>query len=368
MMVYQTRITKLAKAMGLQGIWTVAISAGPILEYFSGLCFHVSERPAVLIVNADESQALIFPKFEQEKAEQAFVKMQLFPYEEDPHSMIQAFQDALHHLKVDHPIGIDPQSFRFLEIDYMQQARKKTIFVSAADLFEQIFICKDEDEIDAIKKAVVIAESALKKTLENFSENISEKDLANRLVINLLSYGSDPLIPFAPIIASGPNSANPHAIASERQIKKGDLLIIDWGARFNGYVSDITRTFAVGQVESKLLEIAKIVMEANQLARDAIKAGVKASEIDAAARNHISKNGYGDNFLHRTGHGIGLKEHEAPFISQASKTTIQNGMSFTIEPGIYIAGLGGVRIEDDVVATGPGVKTLTTLTREIIHF
>jgi Xaa-Pro aminopeptidase len=148
-------------------------------------------------------------------------------------------------------------------------------------------------------------------------------------------------------------------------LENGDVLIVDWGARHNRYVSDMTRSFLIGKVNEEFKIIAQIVKQANQTARDMIKPGIKAREIDAAARNHIVKSGFGEYFTHRTGHGIGLEEHENPYISQSSEEILNPGMSFTIEPGIYIPGKGGIRIEDNVIVTQDGHETLTSLPRDL---
>ena len=195
---------------------------------------------------------------------------------------------------------------------------------------------------------------------------VSEKYLANQLVINLLAEGSEPDLPFDPIVASGPNSANPHAIPEDRLLQKDDALIIDWGARYNGYVSDLTRSFILGDGNSQMKNIASVVLDANEAAREIAAPGVAASEVDKAARDVIVSSGYGDFFTHRTGHGIGLLAHEDPYISMNNLDVLKKGMIFTIEPGIYLPGIGGIRIEDDILVEVAGCKTITNLKREVI--
>jgi Xaa-Pro dipeptidase len=143
------------------------------------------------------------------------------------------------------------------------------------------------------------------------------------------------------------------------------LLVIDWGAFFNGYTSDLTRTFAIGIIEPEFSRIARIVVEANTAGRAAVRPGVHASEVDLAARSVIEKAGYGRYFTHRTGHGLGMEGHEAPYIRDGNPLILEPGMTFTIEPGIYLPGRGGVRVEDDVVVTSKGGESLSNMPREL---
>jgi Xaa-Pro dipeptidase len=167
-------------------------------------------------------------------------------------------------------------------------------------------------------------------------------------------------------VAFGENSANPHAVPTDRVLKSGDLILIDWGASFDGYLSDITRTFTFGEVDEELLRIGEIVRQANHAGRHAGAAGVPAGTVDRAARAVIEAAGYGPAFFHRTGHGLGMEPHEAPYIYAENDQILSPGMTFTVEPGIYLPGKGGVRIEDDVVVTADGLQSLTDLPREVL--
>jgi Xaa-Pro dipeptidase len=166
-------------------------------------------------------------------------------------------------------------------------------------------------------------------------------------------------------VASGPNSALPHATPTDRQLAPGDLLIIDWGARSGGYISDITRTFAVGEVDPEFNRIHQVVLEANIAGQSAVRPGATCNAVDQATRQVILDAGYGERFIHRTGHGIGLEPHEPPNIRSGEMVPLEAGMTFTVEPGIYLPGRAGVRIEDNVVVTENGVETLTVLERSL---
>ena len=177
--------------------------------------------------------------------------------------------------------------------------------------------------------------------------------------------GSQPELPFAPIVSSGPNSANPHVSPGERRLQPGDLLVVDWGARVDGYISDLTRTFAIGEVEAGYRKIHQIVREANAAGRAAGKPGVPCAAVDQAARAVIEKAGYGQYFTHRTGHGIGLEAHEEPYLRSDNTQLLEPGMTYTVEPGIYLPGRNGVRIEDNMVITENGAECLGDMPREL---
>jgi Xaa-Pro dipeptidase len=196
---------------------------------------------------------------------------------------------------------------------------------------------------------------------------LTEQELAAELTLQLLRAGCDPQIPFAPIVSSGPNAANPHATPSARKLSPGDLLVIDWGASYEGYLSDITRTFAIGNLESEYAQICKVVLEANSAGRKSAHPAIAAEVVDQAARDVIEAAGYGKYFTHRTGHGLGMEGHEDPYIRAGNLMLLEPGMTFTIEPGIYLPGRNGVRIEDDVVIMSNGADCLTSLPREVIQ-
>ena len=345
----------------------LAVNAGKDLKYLTGMDFHLSERPAVLIIPLKSKPVFIFPEFEHGKVESSLIDIEPYPYPENPLAWGSSFKSAVDHLGIgQNKIGVSPTSMRFLEIDMIQKATKHKSIISADMLFRDLYVIKNGKEIDAIRQAVRIAENAIKTTLTMIKPGIKESELANQIEVNLLLEGSEPDLPFHPIVASGPNSANPHAVPGNRELQRGDLLIIDWGARFKGYVSDITRTYSIGEVEEKFRNLSQVVLTANENARRAVQPGASTKEIDSLARGVIIQAGYGDYFSHRTGHGIGLEPHENPYISQSSEVQLQPGMVFTIEPGIYLPGKGGIRIEDNIAVTDTGSETLTRLPREIL--
>jgi Xaa-Pro dipeptidase len=184
-------------------------------------------------------------------------------------------------------------------------------------------------------------------------------------LIQLLHAGTQPELSFSPIVSSGPNSANPHASPSDRKLQVGDLLVIDWGALVGGYISDLTRTFAVGEVDPEYVKIHRIVQEANAAGREAGKPGIPCAAVDIAARTVIEKSGYGQYFTHRTGHGIGMEGHEDPYLRGDNLQLLEPGMAYTVEPGIYLPDRNGVRIEDNMVITDYGADCLSDMPRDI---
>lgn len=230
---------------------------------------------------------------------------------------------------------------------------------------ERLRMVKDVEELDLIKESIKRAEAAFNSVLPYIRPGRREREIALRLEEFLKKAGCRRL-PFDIIVASGPNSSKPHAKATERALSRGDLLIIDWGGEAGGYFSDMTRTLLLkGEGLSKKIEIYETVLGANKEALKGIAPGIKASNIDRIARGTIKKRGFGEYFGHGTGHGVGLDVHERPSISPRSRDILKEGMVFTIEPGIYIPGLGGVRIEDMVCVTSYGSLVLTGLTKEL---
>ena len=335
--IYSKRIDCLRDAMYSAGLELLAINAGPDLSYFTGLQFHISERPVILLISQSKEPLIFFPEFESEKVQSSVLPLVSFPYDEVRLKWAACLSAAFKSLVLkDNKVGVNPISIRFLEVQLLQEAAPEMQIVSAVNILSQLRQKKDQTEVENITTAILIAQQALEKTLPFISIAKTEKEIANELVIQLLKAGSDPELPFSPIVATGENSANPHALPTERKIKSGDLLLFDWGARFNGYVSDLTRTFAIGEISQEFKSIYEIVREANQRARESLLESTTCHQIDQTARNVIEKAGWGKFFTHRTGHGIGLEAHEEPYIQSGNQTKLENGMVFTIEPGIYL--------------------------------
>ncbi|MCG2721213.1 MAG: aminopeptidase P family protein [Thermodesulfovibrionales bacterium] len=251
---------------------------------------------------------------------------------------------------------------------YRSVSRTGLTLIPVEGLVEKMREQKKLHEISAIREAIRRAETAFLEVKPHIKHGVRELTIAMRIEERLKKNGCKK-IPFEVIVASGPNSAMPHARPTGRKLQEGDFVLIDWGGEADGYFSDMTRTLLLkGSDIRKQKKIYTTVLEANKKALSAVAAGIQTKQIDNAARDHIKKNGYGDFFGHGTGHGVGLQVHEAPRITWTTSSTVREKMVFTVEPGIYLPGFGGVRIEDMVEVGDKKAFVLTSLpkTLEII--
>ena len=362
----QSRLDKLNASLRKSGLSAIALNPGPTLTYLTGVGFHLMERPVVLLVSPDKDPVLVLPELELPKVDLFPYKIQAFAYGENPSEWDDAFRKATQSLGLDGKrIGVEPRQMRLLEFRHVKAGAPEADFPDATDVLSGLRLRKDKAEVDAMRHAVKIAQDALEATLPFIKVGMTEKEVSSELVVQLLKHGSDPEMPFSPIVSGGPNAANPHASPSDRKIQTGDLLVIDWGAAHGGYISDLTRTFAVGQVDAEYEKIHKIVQAANAAGRAAGKPGVPCAAVDKATRDVIEQAGYGVYFTHRTGHGIGMEGHEEPYMRGDNMQILEPGMAYTVEPGIYLPGRNGVRIEDNVVVTETGAECLSDMPREI---
>ncbi len=260
-------------------------------------------------------------------------------------------------------IGFEEENITFAtykKIEELFPSELKAI----SGLVEKLREVKSEAEIEIIQKAVDIAEKAYDYILGFIKPGMTEIEVANELDFYMRKHGATG-VSFDTIVASGVRSAMPHGVASEKVIEEGDMVTIDFGCYYEGYASDMTRTFAVGDPGEELKEIYEIVKEANLKVTAAAKAGMTGAELDAVARDYISEHGYGEAFGHTTGHGLGLEVHEGPAISFRNENKLVENNVITNEPGIYIPGLGGVRIEDDLVIKEDGNINLMSTSKEL---
>ena len=360
------RQAKLQELLQNNKLKALVLNPGPDLSYFTELDFHLMERPVIGIFPAMGTPTLILPELEAAKTQDLKFEAESYFYNEDQSTWTKVFKSALSGSNLESgTVGIIPRQLRMLEFQYLKDAAPKVEFISSQHIVSLLRMIKGQYELDLMEEAVQIAECALTSTLPAIKPGVTEKEVASMLVGRLLHSGSNPELPFFPIVAFGQNSANPHAFPTDRVLKSGELVLIDWGANVNGYFSDITRTFAMGDIDPELEKIAEFVQKANAAGRAAAKPGAKTKQVDSAARKVIEDAGYGDYFIHRTGHGLGREGHEEPYISEFDETILEPGMTFTIEPGIYLPNRGGIRIEDDVVITEDASRSLTNLPREL---
>lgn len=261
-------------------------------------------------------------------------------------------------------LGFDPTRTTVSDLAGLRKAADDVRWTPASGVISQERVCKDAGEIERIRAAIHIAEAAFLQMLGWLRPGMTERDAAARLVYDMACLGADSPS-FAPIVASGPNASLPHYRAGGRTIREGELLLVDWGARARGYVSDLTRVIPIGSIPARLSEITRIVREAHDRAVAVVGPGVKASQVDAAARRHIDKSPYAKRFTHSVGHGMGLAVHEGPGLRKSGGDVLRPGMVVTIEPGIYLPGDCGARIESDVLVTESGYEILSQLPREV---
>lgn len=359
---YEGRIRKLLE---IGGVDAVAIVPGTNMEYFTGLDVHLSERPIVALFT-QQGLSLIIPKLEAQKATaRPDLEAQLFVWtDEDGYE--GAFQQALETLGLrGKTLGIDGMTMRvtewltFAKFDStlkVQPVERELISIRAH---------KTTEEVDAMRRAIAISETALRQLLTEVRPGMTEKQIAARLEALMLEGGADG-VAFGTLIQTGPNSANPHGSTTDRVLQENEFLLIDYGCKIGGYPSDITRTVCLGTPSAEMQKIYDTVLRANEAAKAVVRPGVPCEQVDRAARQVIEDAGYGEYFYHRTGHGLGLDTHEpVPQIAGGVTYPLEPGMTFTIEPGIYVAGLGGVRIEDNILVTENGAEVLTSYPRTL---
>lgn len=256
-----------------------------------------------------------------------------------------------------------------MTVDFLQQFEKtfpNVALVEARDVAEQIAAVKDESEIAATRKACSITDKVFQSLLGEIKPGMTEMELAAEVTYRHMKFGAE-RDSFEPIVASGERSALPHGRASMKKIKKGDFITFDIGCVADSYTSDMTRTIVVGKASAEQKKIYNLVLDAQKRSADAVQPGASCTELDGIARKIITDGGYGDKFTHSLGHGIGQEVHAYPRLHKASKDKLVVGNIVTIEPGIYVSGFGGVRIEDDVVVTTDGHEILTKSPKELIE-
>jgi Xaa-Pro aminopeptidase len=262
-------------------------------------------------------------------------------------------------------VGFDGNSILYSQLKNLKRIMPSVKFLPLVDTIEKLACVKDESEIASIRRAVEVTDHVFTELLGILKPGISEVDIAAEISYRHRKHESEG-DGFEPIIASGERGSLPHGKPSQKKLKSGEMITLDFGCLVNGYHSDMTRTVAVGRPKAEMKKIYQVVYDAQRIGIDAIKSGKKAAEIDHAARAYINEKGYEKYFRHSLGHGIGLQIHEQPRLSLISKATLQPGNVITVEPGIYVPGIGGVRIEDDVVVRDGHCDILTASPKELI--
>ncbi len=342
----------------------VAFVPGENMVYFTGLHFHLSERPILGLYSA-EGLSFIIPELEVAKLEaRPELEARRFTWS-DQSGYQAAFHQAMAALATDdRKCALDGQTLRFFEWLALQQGGLSPLnTLDIGDLFLNMRARKAPEEIASMQRAIDISEQALQVTMEWAHPGLTERQIADKLSAEMMERGAEG-IAFM-LVLTGEKTALPHGNTADRIWGENEFLLIDFGAYYQGYPADITRTFCAGQPSEKMRAIYEAVYAANKAAREFARPGLTCEQVDRAARQVIESAGFGDYFIHRLGHGLGLSVHELPNIVAGNQQILQPGMVFTIEPGIYIPGFAGVRIEDNVLVTADGLDVMTSYPREL---
>jgi Xaa-Pro dipeptidase len=328
------------------------------IAYLTGFFANPHERLMALAVRPRDA-VLIVPELEHEKADNRASDVTVVGWRdgEDPYALVS---EALAGLS---DIAVEKEHITLHAAELITTRTGASELVDVGREIRRRRLIKREDEIAALARAAAITDAACTKVFAQMRAGMSELDVAMMIGSAIGEEGGT--LAFGSLVQSGPNSAMPHAASSSRRLAAGDFVLLDFGAAFDSYNADTTRMAVVGQPSARHREIHDAVLRANQAAIAAVRAGVTTGEVDAAARRVIDAAGYGPQFFHRVGHGLGLEVHEDPSLDPGSSTMLEVGMVFTIEPGIYIEGFGGARIEDDVVVEEHGCRMLTKADRSL---
>jgi Xaa-Pro dipeptidase len=365
-MMFAERLERLREELQTRQLACLALVPGANLTYMTGLSFHLMERPTVLFVPSQGLPVFVVPSLEMTKFDEHMpFELAAFSYT-DEQGPSEAFRQAAAALPEAQTLAVEHLGMRVMELRLVQRHMVNTTVSDAAPVMDALRQYKSAAEVELMRSAIAISETALARVIAGVRPGMTEREVASHLSLAQIEAGGGP-IPFDPIVLAGPRAALPHGVPGDTPIRAGQVLLLDFGTRRGGYISDITRTFAVGRpLEGTHLEAYEAVRAANAAGLAAAGPGVPCQEVDRAARKAIEQAGFGKYFIHRTGHGIGLDGHEQPYIVEGNQTLLAAGMTFTVEPGIYIPGEIGVRIEDNVLITPDGAECLTTFSRDLM--
>ncbi len=359
-MQFADRIKQLQDNMFENGVDLTAIGPTSNMFYFLGYSAFADERLCTLLVYRDGAVIVAPAMSIEEIADRTSIDIVSWKDSDGPGEALQKvnkIQGKNGLLAVDSAMRVDSL------LHFMDQFKPGQV-ISADELVFPLRLIKSEDEIGLLARAAAQADKAMQAAIDHCKPGVTEKEVAWAAETAFMQYGADEVC--FTIVASGPNGAVPHHHSQARKLQKGDTIVIDIGASTGGYKSDITRVVHLGEPEPEVTRVYDAVNEANQKAMKFVKPGVKAEEIDNMARSFLEDAGYGEAFLHRTGHGIGLDIHEPPWIMEGNDTVLQPGMAFSIEPGVYLPGKLGVRVEDIVVVTDKGVQNLSGFSHDLV--
>jgi Xaa-Pro aminopeptidase len=356
---YADRLRRAQAEMARQGVDLLVVGASADLLYLIGYEGHESERMSVLALPRDGAPHYVVPGLEAPLLHDQHDLLQIVPWEEteDPAAKVAAVAAAAALGAI--AVGDELWSVFTLRL---QRAMPRARWAEGGQLLRPLRMIKDEREIALLAEAARRTDESWAEFLTFSITGLTEREVRDRLMGLLAARGLQPVFCN---VGSGPNGASPHQTASDRVIGPGDAVVCDWGGTLQGYNSDVTRTVHVGEPSPEFVRAYEAVLAANQVAFEAVRPGVPCQEIDRAARRTLTEAGYGDAFIHRTGHGLGLSLHEEPYLVEGNTLPLAKGMVFSDEPGVYFPGQFGIRIEDTVVCTADGGRRLNEATRTL---
>ncbi|MGG6314563.1 M24 family metallopeptidase [Paenibacillus macerans] len=355
--------TELERNMRESGVSTLLITDPKHVYYLTGFLSNPHERFLGAVLQAGSEPFLLVPELDEEAARAATNIAEILTHgdTDDPYLLLkERLGGSLG------TIGFEKERVSVANFEKMQDVLAFSRYLDVGPWLRELRVRKSADEVAKIKHAVNLIEQVLTESLRQVKEGVTENELVAEVEYRIRKLGADGPS-FDSMVLSGEKTALPHGVPGTRAIRRGDLLMFDIGVYADGYASDITRTFGVGELSAELIRIYETVLAANEAAIAAIKPGVTFGSIDRAARSVIEDAGYGKYFIHRLGHGLGIDVHEFPSVHGENEVLLTEGNVFTVEPGIYVPGVGGVRIEDDVLVTRSGVEVLTTYPKQLTY-
>jgi len=352
-----TRLEKIRDRFEPLGVDSFLVKSLPNIRYISGF----SGSAANILLTKDKNYFISDFRYKTQSSKEVYKEFDVIIYTQNSMGFLKELSEK-NGLK---KIGFESNILTYNDYQNLKNEFYELEFIPADSLIENIVSQKNEKEIELTKKAVKITDDTFTELLNIIRPGMTEREVSAEISFLHKIYGADS-DSFEPIVASGVRSAFPHARPTDKKIEKGELLKLDFGCTVEGMKSDMTRTIAIGEISEECHKIYSIVKEAQLKALDKVKAGVSVKEVDAAARDFITENGFGENFGHGLGHGLGYDIHERPSLNQRTDYILEKNNIITIEPGIYVEGLCGVRIEDDVIVTEDGCEILNSSSKELI--
>jgi len=359
------RLDQLRQAASAAGVDAVVLTPAATMTWLLGHEFEAHERLFLLIVPTSGAAVAVVPALEEANFRGAAPSVESLHLWDDADGPEKAAADAFKCLAKASRVAVEPLSLRYMEFGHVQRELPKARIESAESVVAALRLKKSDEEAALMKRASKIAEAALEFTLRDVKPGRKEVEIASKLSSELLRRGGGG-ISFGPIVLSGPKSALPHGVPDDREMQEGEFLLIDFGTSFDGYHCDITRTFVVsGSPTDRMREVYEAVLQANIRGVAASRPGVTYDYVHKNCQANLHGPRFKEFMTHRTGHGLGLEIHEPPSVMAGNDDVVEEGAVFTIEPGLYLNGWGGVRIEDNIRVTEQGCELLTSSPREL---